>query len=195
MDLLAIRTGRALRLGTGECRSRQGGSIIELVVAIAVVMAGMLSFSRALTESVALGEKNRETALATAAAQGIVEELYAADVGNVFALYNDEPDDDPEGSGTAPGSRFDAAGLVARPQDGGQQGRIFFPTDAGTPGELREDLSDSKLRVPLDLNLDGGVDDVDHSGDYRILPVLVRVAWMDGTEERELEVTTILGAR
>jgi len=39
------------------------------------------------------------------------------------------------------------------------------------------------------------VDDLDHSGDYRILPVLVRVTWQDGRDERELEVTTILGAR
>jgi type II secretory pathway pseudopilin PulG len=169
--------------------------MVELVVAVAVVMAGLLSLSRSMTESLALGEKNRETALATAAAQGIVEELYAADFERAFALYNDEPDDDPDGSGTAPGSRFAAAGLEARPQDAGQHGRIFFPATGGTPGELREDMVDSRLRVPLDLNLDGFVDGADHSGDYRILPVLIRVTWQDGTEERELEVTTILGAR
>ena len=125
----------------------------------------------------------------------MLEELYATDLGRVFALYNDEPDDDPDGPGTAPGSRFQAAGLVARPADAGWQGRIFFPTKEGSPGELREDLVDSKLRVPLDLNLDGAVDDLDHSGDFRILPVLVRIDWQDGRDERELEVATILGAR
>lgn len=195
MNSLAFRTRRAVGLGARECCSRQGGSIVELVVAVAVIMAGLLAFSRAMTESLALGAQNRQTALATAAAQGIVEELYAADIGRVFALYNDEPDDDPDGSGTAPGARFTAAGLLARPQDNGWQGKIFFPTKDGSPSELREDLIDSKLRVPLDLNLDGGLDDLDHSGDYRILPVLIRVAWQDGRDERELEVTTILGAR
>src|SRR5262245_10659046 len=156
-------------------------------------MLGVLAFSRALTGSLALGAQNRETALATAAAQGLVETLYATDIGRVFALYNDDPDDDPDGAGTAPGARFAAAGLVARPGDDGWQGRIFFPT--GNPAELREDLDDPELRMPLDLDLDGVVDDADHSGDYRILPVMVRVAWQDGRAERELEVTTILGAR
>src|SRR5262249_53557708 len=158
-------------------------------------LVGLLAFSRSMTESLALGAKNRETALATAAVQGMVEELYAADLGRAFALYDDDPDDDPDGPGTAPGARFAAAGLVARPQDDGMQGRIFCATLPGSPGELREDMADSKLRVPLDLDLDGVVDDQDHAGDYRILPVRVRVAWQEGTEERELEVVTILGAR
>jgi len=162
---------------------------------VAVALAGVLAFARTLTGSIALGRQNHQTALATAAAQGMVEQLYATDIARIFALYNDEPLDDPDGSGTAPGSRFAAAGLVARPQDGGLQGRIFFPTRADSPGVLRENLVDSKLRTPLDVNLDGAVDDLDHAGDYRILPVIVRVAWQDGKDARELTVATTLGGR
>ena len=195
MNLLALKGRRVLGLDKGKFSPRQGGSIVEFVVAMAVILVGVLAFSRSLTESLELGQKNRETALATAAAQGVVEELYATDIGRVFALYNDDPDDDPDGSGTAPGSRFVTAGLQPRAQDAGRQGRILFPVPQGSPGELREDLIDSKLRMPLDLDLDGAVDGADHSGDYRLLPVLVRIAWQDGTEERELEVATILGAR
>lgn len=195
MNSLAFRTRRAAGLDTRKFLPRQGSSFVELVVATAVILVGVLAFSRALTESLALGEKNRETALATAAAQGVVEQLYAADMARVFALYNDDPDDDPDGTGTAPGARFTAAGLEARAEDAGMQGKIFFPVDEDSPNELREDLVDSKLRTPLDLDLDGAVDGADHSADYRLLPVLVRVAWQDGSAQRELEVATILGAR
>jgi len=193
---LAFRTRHAIGLDAGKKSSpRQGGSLVELVVSMAVILVGVLAFSRALTESLALGARNRETALATAAAQGVVEQLYAADITRVFALYNDDPDDDPDGTGSAPGASFVAAGLEPRAQDGGKQGRILFPVVAGNPAELREDLVDSKLRTPLDLDLDGAVDGGDHSANYRLLPVLVRVAWQDGTAQRELEVATILGAR
>jgi len=195
VNSLAFRTRRATELDTRKFVPHQGSSLVELVVATAVILVGVLAFTRALTESISLGEKNRETALATAAAQGLVEELYAADMARVFALYNDDPDDDPDGTGTAPGSRFTAAGLEARAADAGMQGRIFFPVDDGNPDVLREDLVDSKLRTPLDLDLDGFVDDADHSANYRILPVLIRVAWQDGRAERELEIATILGAR
>ena len=195
MNPLAHRKCRHRGSDTGKISTRRGSSLIELVVAMAVVLVGLLAYSRSLSESMALGDKNRGTALATAAAQAIVEELYATDIERVFALYNDEADDDPDGSGTGPGARFAAAGLEARPVDAGMAGRIFFPVDAGNPGELRENLVDTKLLTPLDLDLDGAVDDFDHSADYRILPVLVRVTWQEGRDERELEIATILGAR
>ena len=163
-------------------------------MAAAVILVGLLAFSRALGGAMALGEQNRQTALATAAAQGIVEQLYAADLERAFALYNDHPDDDPDGNGTAPGSSFTVAGLTAL-EDGAAQGRISFPTDADSPGTLREDVWSSKLATTSDLDLDGAVDDLDHSGDYRVLPVRVRVEWRDGRAERSLELATILGAR
>lgn len=195
MNPLASEKGRAVGLGGEGSRARRGSSLVELVVAVAVALVGLLALTRGMSEALALGRKNRATALATAAAQGMVERLQAAGIERVFALYNDEPDDDPDGAGTAPGSRFTAEGLEALPVDGGAHGRIFFPVAEDAPGTLREDLKDTRLRAPFDLDLDGAVDDLDHSADYRLLPVLVRVAWQDGREERELEVATILGAR
>ena len=122
--------------------------------------------------------------------QGKVEELYAADLGDAFALYNDYEDDDPEGSGSAPGARFLVEGLEARPADAGFQGRISFPVLDGSPEALREDTDEA-----FDVDLDGFVDGDDHAFDYRVLPVRVSVAWQDGRATRELEVTTILGVR
>jgi len=184
---------RARSLGRGR-EARRGSSLVELLVAVAVVLVGLLAFTRTLTESLALGRANRQTALATAAAQAALERLQGADPARAFALFNDDPDDDPEGTGTAPGSRFAASGLLA-PTDEGQAGRIFFPVTEGSPGVLREDLVDTRLRTPLDLDLDGNIDGADKSGAYRLLPVRVRVAWQDGLATRELEVATILGAR
>ena len=194
MNSLAFQTRRAT-LDGGKVSPLQGSSLVELVVAAAVIMVGVLAFTRALTESLELGEQKRHKALGTAAPHEVVEALEAAHHHQVFALYNEDPDDDPDGTGTAPGARFVAEGLEALAADAGKQGRIFFPVDANNPDELREDLIDSKLRVPLDLNLDGSVDGSDHAGDYRLLPVLVRVTWLDGRAERELEVATILGDR
>lgn len=194
MDSLAFRPVRAVAF-VGEGSSRRGSSLVELLVAAAVMMVGLLAFARTLGGALELGRANRQTAQASAAAQAIVERLFAADAAHVFALYNDDPDDDPEGPGTAPGSRFAVAGLEACAQDAGLGGRIYFPVVAGTPGVLREDLADAKLRTPLDLDLDGAVDDADHSGDYRMLPVRIRIAWQDEREARELELATIVGVR
>lgn len=193
MNSLAFHARRAVASDGRPLSSRQGSSIVELVVAVAVILVGLLAFSRSLGGAMALGEENRQTALATAAAQRIVEELYAADLARVFALYNEFPDDDPDGPGTAPGATFTVAGLESDGEDGALRGEILFPVSEDGTGELRE--RDSKLRLTQDLDLDGVVDEDDHSGDYRVLPVRVRVAWRDGREERELVVTTILGAR
>jgi type II secretory pathway pseudopilin PulG len=193
LNSLAFRPVRAVAFVEGS--SRRGSTLVELLVAVAVLMVGLLAFTRTLGGALELGRANRRTAQATAAAQAIVERLFATDPTRVFALYNDDPDDDPDGPGTAPGSRFAVADLEACAADGGRCGKIFFPVAEDQPGVLREDLVDAKLRTPLDLDLDGTVDDVDHSGDYRLLPVRIRIAWQDWRKVREIELSTIVGVR
>lgn len=173
--------------------ARRGSSLVEVVVAVAVTLVGLLAFGRTMTESLQLGEKNRQLALATAATQRAVERLYAADFAQVFALYNDYADDDPDGAGTGPGSQFVAEGLVGA-NGADALGTISFPVAAGAPGELREDLILAKFQ-PFDLDLDGGTDADDHAGDYQVLPVRVQIQWMDGKAQRELAVETILGRK
>ena len=68
-------------------------------------------------------------------------------------------------------------------------GEILFPLIAT---ELREDLVDEELDMPLDLNMDGVIDAADHANDYVLLPVLVRIEWQSGFRERELEVRTFI---
>ena len=191
LNLFAQSARRAAEPHAQTSRGQRGSSLVEVVVAVAVTLVGLLAFGRTMTESLQLGEQNRQIALATAAAQRAVEELYAADFARVFALYNEEPEDDPDGSGTAPGAQFVAEGLVAA--DGSDaKGTISFPVPQGAPGELREDLNLAKFQ-PFDLDLDGATDAADHAADYQVLPVRVQIQWMDGKAQRELTVATILG--
>lgn len=149
-----------------------------------------------MQESLELGERNRETAIATAAAQRIVEDLFAADIEEVFALYNGDSADDPAGDGTAPGSSFTVEGLRVVPGDeDGMAGEIRFPVADGEPGILREDLVLDHFGLARDLDLDGLLDAEDHSLDYQVLPIVVRVSWQSDELQRHLEVRTIVGAR
>ncbi len=178
--------------------AKRGTGMLELVFAIAVVLIGLLGYSRALVESAELEDLNRETALATEAARRMVEGLYGTPFGEVYARFNADPGDDGLASGPAPGNLFAVAGLGLRAGDAdGNQGEIIFPTQPDGAGsiELREDLQEPALGMPLDLNLDGVVDGNDHSLDYRVLPVLVRIEWESGARQREFEVRTFVGVR
>ena len=48
------------------------------------------------------------------------------------------------------------------------------------------------MGMPRDLDGDGVIDALDHSGDYRLLPVLVRVAWRGSSGPAKLEFRTML---
>ena len=171
--------------------------MIELLVAIAILTTGLLAYSHTLVESAEVERLNEETALATAAACGVAEALNGAPFEQAFAAFNTSVDDDGIVTGRIPGGTFDVAGLAARDNDpDGITGEVVFPTELnGGVLELREDLVDASMGMPRDLNLDGVIDAIDHSNDYRILPVIIRVDWESGARDREFEVRTILGAR
>lgn len=172
--------------------ARSGSGFLELLIAISVVAVGLLAYSRSMVDSVDLAEANRETTVATAAAQRMVERLYAMEAAQVLALYNGDPTDDPAGAGSAPGSGFAVEGLAVRAGDAdGLAGEIVFPLDGG--GTLREDLDEATFRMPRDLDLDGAVDGADRGADYELLPVCVRVGWHGASGERQVEIRTILG--
>jgi hypothetical protein len=62
-----------------------------------------------------------------------------------------------------------------------------------TTGRLCEYVTDMGLGMPRDLNGDGAVDTADHSLDYVILPVRVRVTWQGVGGARTVETSTVLG--
>ena len=59
--------------------------------------------------------------------------------------------------------------------------------------ELREDAADTRFGTPRDLNGDGvSGDALDHSADYRILPVVIEVDWNGASGPAHVEFKTVL---
>ena len=187
---------------TTNLRARCGFTLIELLLVMAVFMIALLVLSRSIGGAMRLSNTNRETALAADGAAEMFEVLKGVDdFSQLFALYNTDPDDDPAGVGTAPGTGFAVAGLspVADDPDG-LVGEILFPTEPGFGGvELRERIDDpdlsTDLGLPRDLNGDGLIDEDDRSGDYQLLPVSIRLRWSGSTGVREFELQTLLADR
>lgn len=164
------------------------------MIAVTVLLFGLMGFTHAILRAVATNESTRESALAGEAARQMLETLQAADFEQVFRLYNAVAADDPDGAGTAPGPGFAVPGL--EPVDGdpdGLVGEVLFPASDAVPGMLREDLVNDALGMPRDLDGDGVVDGFDHSTDYQILPVVVRLRWRGTNGETQAQFRTLLG--
>lgn len=169
-------------------RTVLGFTLLELMISSTVFLLVAGAVVIALVISSALNMTNRETALASRAAQSVIEELKATAFDEIYARYNDTAADDP--GGTAPGSGFAVAGLAAQEGDAdGFVGAIVFP---GTGTALHEDGDDVELGLPRDLDGDGAVDADDHAGDYRILPLRVVIRWNGQNGARTFELVTVL---
>lgn len=156
-------------------RAKRGGfSLLELVVVMAILAVSLSMFATTLGASMRLDPVSLDKAVAAEAARTQLEEMRNHPFAQIFALYNDNPNDDPGGAGTAPGSHFFVKDLT--PVSAGTLvGRVTFPT---VGNQLREDVVDSNLGTPRDLNGDGAIDGDDHSADRIILPVRVTIEWI-----------------
>ncbi len=171
----------------------EGFSLLEVVVALAVVSVALLGFSKAILDSMVLSQMNRESGLARRAAQQVLADIEATDFSEVFARYNAYEGDDLAGD-NLPGA-FEVEGLRLLDGDAdGLAGEIVFPDDVAWDGSLhlREDSQLARLGMPMDLNLDGDVDTEDHADDYQVLPVLVRVEWRGRGGPAKVEFQTVL---
>lgn len=140
---------------------------------LTIVTISLSMFARTLASSKKLDPIASETAVAASAARTILEEMKSRPFADLFRLYNANPNDDPGGVGTAPGSTFAVPELKAIP--GTVVGTIVFPTIGGV---LREDTVDAALGMPRDLNASDAIESTDRSGDYVLLPVRVRLDWI-----------------
>jgi len=194
---MATVTGFALA-GRSTCRQRSGFTILELLIVSCVLMLAMLLFVQSMGSAVALTGVNRETGLATEKAREVLERMQGTeDFSLLFRLYNDDPSDDPGTPGSGPGAGFAVEGLDPVDDDpDGLVGEIRFPATPGAAGpELHENLDDEVLGMPRDLNGDGMIDESDHKGDYRLLPVALTLRWKGRTGIRSLELQTVLADR
>ena len=182
-------------------RTRSGGfTLLEVLFAAAVLAIAISGSAGAMLSAMQLDRVNREQVAAMQAARRVLEQAQDVEFTEVFAAYNSVAADDPAAmvaAGTVPGSAFASAGLRVQLGDAdGFTGEIVFPTvDNGGVLELREDVVDPLLGMPMDLNMDGVIDGLDHSADYRILPMRARVAWRGVSGDRTFEVVTILSER
>ncbi len=168
------RRARLTRSCDAQLNRRLGLTLLEVVVVMAILAISLSLFGTTLGASLRLDPVGREKAIAAEAARSKLEEMRNHPFAQVFALYNDLPEDDPGGVGTAPGDCFSVPDL-APTSAGACIGRITFPT---FKSQLRENIVDDNLGTPRDLNGDGEVDEIDHVGDYILLPIRVTVEWM-----------------
>jgi hypothetical protein len=194
--VISVRGLRGSKVGRGrEDARRRGHTLLELMLVASVLLFALLLFSQTMGSAVNLGDVNHDSRIAMDAAGEIIETLDGVETfSEVFALYNDDPDDDPVAG--APGSNFAVAGLDPADDDpDGTVGEIVFPTEY-VLGQtvLRESLVEPLLGMPRDLNGDGDLLD-DLTNDYRLLPVLVRLRWKSRTGVRVMEVQTLLADR
>jgi type II secretory pathway pseudopilin PulG len=191
-------------------------TIIEVVVALSVLIVAASIFCQTLLSTSRVRQLNRDNALAADAARVVLERMRNEPYLEIYRDYNEDPNDDPGGNGTGPGHLFDVPGLEPRddaPQ--GKVGRITFPslvvqvtsgsggggklggtggsTVTTTEWHLREDVADEGLGMPRDLNGNNVIDTANHSRDYLVLPVRVRIEWKNGAGARRFDIVTQLG--
>ena len=196
-----------------EGRERRAGfTVVELIITMAILVVASGILARTLAGTSGMRTVNRENSLSIEGGRQVLEQMRDQEYRDLFVLYNADPQDDPMGVGTAPGATFAIAGLEALPAAGGQHGEIEMPAmlvEVPVEGgggqqmmmgegesepetkwvwQLREDFVDDELGMPRDLNGDNVIDSKDHSEDYIILPVRVRMSWegLGGTRTTQL---------
>lgn len=162
--------------------------MLEVMVVLAVLTMGVGMFSSTLISTTRNSRMKREIAIAAEGARCAMELMRSQPAVTVFAMYNANPTDDPAGAGTAPGRNFKVPGLDLRDGDiDGCAGVILFPT---IESSLREDVVDAPLGMPRDLNGDKVIDGANHSADYVLLPVHVRVEWKGVSGDTSFDLYT-----
>lgn len=190
------RGGTSIHRPSPRFGPRAGISLVEVSIAVVLLTIALCGITGSIVASDELHNANSETALAEAGARAMIETLHGAPFPTVFVRYNSVTSDDPVGT-TSPGANFAVRGLQAAPGDpDGFPGEIIFPTAlVGTQLQLRENLPFTALGMPRDLDLKNGVDAANHAGDYKILPVRIRVRWSGANGVRTLDTETVLCAR
>ncbi len=179
--------------------SRSGFTVLEVTIAAAVLVIGVLGMVSSVAASLKLVEANREMMVAHQAARALAEQMQNGTFAQVFANYNSITTDDPGGAGRGHGATFDVEGLRlsdderAEAQHAGRStsvGSIEFPTLAS--GVLSESVTDAALGMPRDLNGDGVITTGAMPGSYLVLPVRIRVRWSGPSGPRSMTFQSLL---
>ena len=197
--------------------SEEGFGLVDCVLSMAVFSIAALGFLSVAGTSKGLQQENLAAKKATAVSREVLEQMRATDFRDVFATYNADPSDDPDGPGSATGTEFVIDNAIKKEYGGisklsGKYGNelsgvvattrpitclVVFPTAIGLGGlpEVRENLNMPLLGLPADLNGDGVVDAANHAFDCLYLPVAVQTTWTDGTGQHCLVIHTVLSSK
>ncbi len=176
-------------------RIREAGfTTLEVSMAMGVMGIGALAAASLLVSSITLESGNRGNLAAVSSVRNVVETVESTPFEEIFKRFNTDPADDPLGAGTAEGNEFyfvfgKSSKLERVLSPTGNAGTVFrvqirFPTDAF--GRLAEGTAPLTTGMPTDLNNDGFVMvGADTAGDYKVLPMRIRVSWQgpSGTED------------
>lgn len=137
-------------------------TFLELLVVMVVMSAAVAMFANMVMHTARQRGINRENSIAANAARTQVELMRNEDFRDIFALYNGDPSDDPDGAGTAPGDVFAVQGLTTLETEP-LAGRILFPCVTvprveGTWGMTTLDTTAIKLLDPTAGISTGGGD-------------------------------------
>jgi hypothetical protein len=167
----------------GRPSAAAGFGLVDVAIALFALLMSAGALFGAVQSALKGSQSNEETARATAVAQAVAESLREAPFDQLLALY---------GPGGRPG--FSVRGLTVRTGDAdGLAGEVRFPlVQVNGAFELREDVEDTFLGLPRDLNGDG-IDALDHSADYELLPVEIRVEWTSAGGPRLVRLGLLLG--
>ena len=157
---------------------RAGSALADALIAMIILTVAVGTLAGTVSWGLRLRATNEETAIAERAARDILANLRSVPFDQALATWSAAPD-------------VTVAALNAQPDDpDGRVAEIRLPL---VGGQLREDQDLPNLGFPRDLNGDGIVDAADHSGDYVILPVTVRLAWrgMAGDMQQEFHMVLV----
>lgn len=162
--------------------NRSGFTLVELMIVMAILVVAILGFVFGLGVSIQEVSASKQSYMALNAARSKIEELK----GEKFRyLYTDFG---PGSAGQTFAVTYEEEGktFVLEPQGGGNGGTITFYTDeTSIPASF-------EWETTYDLNGDGDSADADVSSNYKILPVMISIAWEDSYGARVEEVRTIL---
>jgi len=172
-----------------------GHTLIELLVAFSFLVIGAFAFLRVMVSASNASNVNFEVALAKEGARSQIEWMMSLDYKEAFARFNSSAADDPPAPLVSPGANFAVQGLDPVPGDAdGFVGEIIFPNLPAAATQIREDLVNTSLGSPMDLNGDQVIDSADHLADCLAIPVLVRITWQGRSGRCVSQFKTILGA-
>jgi prepilin-type N-terminal cleavage/methylation domain-containing protein len=183
-----------LRPHRRSARGPAGFSLLEVMFAAVILAIAISGAASAMISAMRLDRVNRETTVAMLEARSVLEQLQSLDFEAIYAAYNQSAADD--GGVAVPGPNFAVPGLSPDPADAdGIVGRVSFPeVQNGATWELREDVVDPELGMPMDFDGDG-IDGDDHSGDYALLPIRLQVRWSGVSGPRTTNLVTLLSRR